>query len=220
MGLLYRICRRVGRGIFFCTLRTAVENRHATQREGGFVLAVTHISHLEPFCSSALNARHIDWIARKELFKLRPVAWLLRSLNAIRIDRQGRPVSALRTAIHRIRAGRVVGIFPEGGVLKGADAAIRGGAIKKGCCSIAIRAGAPIVPCVMLGTDKLNAVKPWLPFRRGRIWVAYGDPIYPPAGARSTRATREELAAEIRAAFGELYARLRDRHQICDSTVP
>ena len=220
MGLLYRICRRLGRGIFFCTLRTTVENRHVMQRDGGFVLAVTHLSHLEPFCSSALNARQIDWVARKELFQLGPIAWLLRRLNAIRIDRQGRPVSAVRTAIHRIRAGRVVGIFPEGGVLHGPLAAIRGGQIKKGCCSIAIRAGAPIIPGVMLGTEKLNAVKPWLPFRRGRIWVAYGDPIYPPTGARSTRATREELASEIRAAFGEIYARLRERHQICDSMIP
>src|SRR3954447_1304020 len=104
MGLVYRICRRLGRGIFFCTLRTTVENRHVTRREGGFVLAVTHISHLEPFCSSALNSRHIDWIARKEMFLPGPVAWLLRGLNAIRIDRQGRPVSAVRTAIDRIRA--------------------------------------------------------------------------------------------------------------------
>jgi 1-acyl-sn-glycerol-3-phosphate acyltransferase len=220
MGLLYRICRRLGRGIFFCTLRTAVENRHATQREGGFVLAVTHLSHLEPLCSSALNGRQIDWIARKEFYCLRPVAWLLGALNTIRVDRQGRPVSTIRTAIGRARQGRVVGIFPEGGVRRGSDAVIRGARIKKGCCSIAIRAGVPIVPCVMLGTDKLNAVKPWLPFRRGRLWVAYGDPIYPPAGAKSTRATRESLATEIRCAFGELYAQLRERHQICDSTVP
>ena len=220
MGLLYRMCRRVGRGIFFCTLRTAVENRHAAERDGGFVLAVTHLSHLEPLCSSTLNGRQIDWIARKEFYRLRPISWFLRAVNAIRVDRQGRPVSTIRTAVGRARQGRVVGIFPEGGVRRGPDAVIRGAPIKKGCCSIAIRAGVPIVPCVMLGTDKLNAVKPWLPFRRGRLWVAYGDPIYPPAGARSTRQTREELAAEIRTAFGQLYARLRERHGICDSTVP
>ena len=204
MGLLYRMCRRVGRGIFFCTLRTSVENRRAAEREGGFVLAVTHLSNLEPLCSSALNGRQIDWVARKEFFRRRPIAWFLRAINAIRVDRQG----------------RVVGIFPEGGVRRGKEAAIRGAGIKRGCCSIAIRAGVPVVPCVMLGTDKLNAVKPWLPFRRGRLWVMYGDPIYPPAGSKSTRQTREQLADEIRAAFSDLYARMRERFQICDSTVP
>ena len=220
MGLIYRICRGVGRGIVFCTLRTAVENRHVPERDGGFVLAVTHLGHLEPACSSALNARHIDWIARKEFYRFRPLGWVLRALNAIRVDRQGRPVSALRTAIRRASAGRVVGIFPEGGVRRGPDAAIRGAPIKRGCCSIAIRAGVPIVPCVMLGTDKLHALEPWLPFRRGRLWVAYGEPIHPPAGAKSTRASREQLAEQIRSAFSALYAQLRDRHAICDSTIP
>jgi 1-acyl-sn-glycerol-3-phosphate acyltransferase len=220
MGLFYRMCRRVGRGIFFCTLRTAVENRHAAERDGGFVLAVTHLSHLEPLCSSALSGRQIDWIARKEFFRRRPIAWFLRAINAIRVDRQGRPVSTIRTAVGRARQGRVVGIFPEGGVRRGKEAVIRGAGIKRGCCSIAIRAGVPVVPCVMLGTDKLNAVKPWLPFRRGRLWVMYGDPIYPPAGSKSTRQTREQLADEIRAAFSDLYARMRERFQICDSTVP
>src|SRR4051812_48524159 len=220
MGLLYRTSLGLVRGVFFCTLRTTVDSRHLMQRDGAFVLAVTHLSHLEPLFASALSTRPIDWISRKEFFWPRPVAWYLRGLNAIRIDRQGRPVLALRTAIQRLRAGRVVGIFPEGGVVRGPAAVIRGGAIRKGCCTIAIRAGVPIVPCVMLGTDKLNTVKPWLPFRRAHIWVAYGDPIYPPAGVRSTRATREELATKIRAAFGEIYAGLRQRHQICDSAVP
>jgi 1-acyl-sn-glycerol-3-phosphate acyltransferase len=220
MGLLYGFCLRLVRGVFFCTLRTTVDYRHLIQRDGAFVLAVTHLSHLEPLFASALSERPIDWIARKEFFWPRPMAWFLHGLNTIRIDRQGRPVLAMRTAIHRLRAGRVVGIFPEGGVVYGPAAAIRGGAIKRGCCTIAIRAGAPIVPCVMLGTDKLNKVKPWLPFRRAHIWVAYGEAIYPPADTRSTRATREELARKIRAAFGEIYAGLRQRHQICESTVP
>src|SRR5947199_323970 len=131
MGLLYGTCLGLARGVFFCTLRTTVDSRQLIQRDGAFVLAVTHLSHLEPLFASA-----------------------------------------------------------------------------------------PIVPCVMLGTDKLNKVKPWLPFRRAHIWVAFGNPIYPPAGCRSTRATRAELATQISAAFGEIYAGLRQRHQICDSTVP
>lgn len=220
MGLLYRSCRHLVRGVFFCTLRAAVENRHLAQRDGGYVLAVTHLSHLEPFFSSALSPRPIDWITRKEFFCGPPINWFLYGLNAIRVDRQGRPVSTIRTAIQRVKQGRVVGIFPEGGVRRGQHSALRGAMIKKGCCSISIRGGVPIVPCIMLGTDKLNAVKPWLPFRRAKVWIAYGDPIHPPADARSTRATREELAAELRASFTALYARLRERYQICDSTVP
>jgi 1-acyl-sn-glycerol-3-phosphate acyltransferase len=220
MSLLYRAGRRIGRFIFFCTMRTAVENPQVPARDGPFVLAITHLSHLEPFCSSTLSRRQIDWVTRKEFFHPPPVAWLLKMINAIRVDRQGVPVSTIRTAVNRLRKGRVVGIFPEGGVRTGREAAIRGGPIRKGCCSIAIRANAPVIPCVMLGTHKLNALGPWLPFRRGQIWVAYGEPIYPAAGVKSTRLAREQLAQQIAGAFRQLYTRLCERYQICDSMVP
>jgi 1-acyl-sn-glycerol-3-phosphate acyltransferase len=113
-----------------------------------------------------------------------------------------------------------VGICPEGGVTHGAQAAIRGGVIKKGCCTVALRAGVPIVPCVMLGTDKLNRVGPWLPFKRAQIWVAYGEPIFPPAGLKSTRASREALSEMLVSSFMHLYAELRQHDGICDSTIP
>jgi len=220
MDLLYRMGRLAGRFTFLCTMRTDVLDPHHREITGGYVLALTHLSHIEPMAAGILSERPIDWMTRKEFFRFRPVAWYLRGCNAFRVDRQGIPVSAVRTAIERVRRRRVVGICPEGGVTHGKRAAIRGGAIKKGCCSVAIRAGVPIVPCVMLGTDKLNCVKPWLPFKRARIWVAYGEPIYPPAGARSNRATRGELSDRLVGAYQEMYARMRQRFGICDSTVP
>jgi 1-acyl-sn-glycerol-3-phosphate acyltransferase len=220
MDLLYRISRLAGRFTFLCTMRAHVLNAHQAEREGGYILALTHLSHLEPMCASVLSQRPIDWMTRKEFFKYRPIAAYLRACNAFLVNRQGIPVSSIRTAIERARQGRAVGICPEGGVTHGVQAAIRGGKIKKGCCSVALRSGVPIVPCVMLGTDKLNRVGPWLPFKRAEIWVAYGLPIYPPAGTKSTRASREALSETLVSAFGELYAELRERYGICDSTVP
>ena len=85
---------------------------------------------------------------------------------------------------------------------------------------MAIRAGVPILPCAMLGTNELNRVGPWLPFKRAKIWVAFGEPIYPAVGAASTRRSRADLAAKVSAAFEELYARLRLEYGIADSAVP
>jgi 1-acyl-sn-glycerol-3-phosphate acyltransferase len=219
MDLLYRISRAGGRFTFFCTMRAHVLHAQRAEREGGYVLALTHLSHLEPMCASILSQRRIHWMTRKEFFKYRPIGAYLRACNAFRVDRQGIPVSAVREAIARARQGHAVGICPEGGVTHGAQAAIRGGAIKKGCCTVALRAGVPIAPCVMLGTDKLNRVGPWLPFKRAQIWVAYGEPIYPPAGAKSTRASREALSKVLVSSFMDLYAELRNHYGIADSTV-
>jgi 1-acyl-sn-glycerol-3-phosphate acyltransferase len=220
MDLLYRIGRMGGRIIFFLTMRQYILNGQAVKRQGGFVLALTHLSHLEPFCAGMIMQRRIDWMTRKEFYKYRVIGLLLNALNAFRVDRQGIPVSAVRIAIDRARKGRVVGICPEGGVKKGTDAAFRGGPIKRGCCSVALHTGVPIIPCVMLGTDKLNTVGPWLPFRRARLWVAYGEPIHPPAGVKSTRAARSQLAEKIHAAYQQLYAQLQQQYGIRDCDVP
>jgi 1-acyl-sn-glycerol-3-phosphate acyltransferase len=220
MDLLYRISRVGGRFTFFCTMRAHVLHAQRAEREGGYVLALTHLSHLEPMCASILSQRRIHWMTRKEFFKYRLISAYLRACNAFRVDRQGIPVSAVRQAIQRAQHGHAVGICPEGGVTQGAQAAIRGGAIKKGCCTVALRASVPILPCVMLGTDKLNRVGPWLPFKRAQIWLAYGEPIHPPAGMKSTRASREALAARLVSSYGQLYAELRTQYGICDSDVP
>jgi 1-acyl-sn-glycerol-3-phosphate acyltransferase len=220
MDLLYRISCLAGRFAFFCTMRAHVINARQAERKGGYILALTHLSHLDPMCASVLSQRRIDWMTRKEFFRYRAVGRYLRACNAFLVNRQGIPVSSIRTAIERARRGRAIGICPEGGVTQGRAAAIRGGRIKRGCCSVALRSGMPIVPCVMLGTDKLNRVGPWLPFKRAEIWVAYGPPIYPPAGTKSTRANRDALSATLVAAFGQLYAELREKYGICDSMVP
>ena len=220
MSPLYRLGHWIGRFIFFCTMRSHVLNPSIVKRRGGYVLAVTHLSHLEPICLSILNHRPIDWITRKEFFRFRSIGWLLYALGAIKINRQGIPVSSIREGIARVRAGRIIGICPEGSVTTGPDAAIRRGTIRKGCCSIALRAEVPVVPCVVLGTDRLNEVGPWIPFRWARIWVAYGEPIYPPPGRKSNRALRQELADRIVCSYRRLYAQLCQTYSISDCSIP
>lgn len=220
MSVFYRSCRGLCRFIRIQTICVHALNGRSVDRDGGFVLAVTHLSHLEPAILSTLNCREIGWVTRKEFYCNRLVTWLFGKIGCLRVNRQGIPVSTIRTGIGRLRDGRVVGIFPEGGVATGGETVIRGGPLKRGFCSMAIRAGVPIVPCVVLGTHRLLNVRAWLPFRRSQLWVAYGEPIHPPQGCRSTRETRRQLAETSAASFRQLYAGLRERYGIDDSDVP
>ena len=215
----YRIAQVLGRIVFFQTMNVEVVRPEAAERAGGYVLAPTHLSHLEPFCLGTLIRRKVDWMARFEFFRRWWTAALLYALDSFPVNRTGVPVRAIRTAIARARAGRVVGIFPEGGVAVGAHSVCRGGPMKKGACFVAHRANVPILPCVVLGTYNLNEVKPWLPFRNARIWVIYGRPIYPNVNA-DRRQAREELAAQWKAQIRELYDELRGIYNIPDSDVP
>lgn len=201
----YRAGRVVTRSILFCTMRVRKRHGDVPERAGGYVLALSHQGHLDPFIAGSLQERPIVWMTRKEFFKYGWSRWIIRKFNGFRVDRQGVPVSSIRYAVEQASRGEVIGICPEGGVACGADACFRGGRIRRGACSVAIRAGVPIVPCLLLGSSRLNRIGPWLPAKWGRLWIAYGQPIAPPPGVRSTRRTREELARRLETAYVELY---------------
>jgi 1-acyl-sn-glycerol-3-phosphate acyltransferase len=136
------------------------------------------------------------------------------------VNRFGVPARAIRTAIDRSRAGRVVGIFPEGGVAKGQESACRGGAIKRGVCLVSMRAGVPIVPCVVIGTHTLEDIESWLPFRRARLWIAFGEAIEPVRDAPTHKAGRAIMAEQLSDAFRSLYLELCQRYNIPDDHTP
>lgn len=218
--LLHWLTYAITRFVFAQTMRIYSLNPQHLRRPGGYVLAVTHVSHLEVTVAAVMSRRRIRWIARKEFYRNRFASWLLDSVGCVKVNRQGVPVSSIRSAISLARDGQVVGIFPEGGVVSGQHLAFRGGPVKRGMCSVAIRAGVPIVPCVILGTEKLNGVRPWLPFLRGRLWVAAGEPIYPPEQTLCTREHRRELAEKVQASFRQLYQQLQKDFDVRDEDVP
>ena len=202
---------------FQCIRRVAVHTERAGI-DGSFVLACSHLSHLEPFIVAGLLRRPIDYMARIEFFSNRVGTRLLHSLGAFSVDRDGYALGAMRTAIARARAGNVVGIFPEGGVKRGRDSALTGGPIKLGACVVARRAQVPIVPVVVLGAATLNCVPPWLPFKRGRLWVAFGEPIHANPG-QPRRLDRLRMGAELSSSFQQLYQELCAAHEIAPAAL-
>ena len=218
-SLFYNSSVAFGRFIFWQTMRLHLIRPELADRQGGYVLALTHLGNVDPFCSCVVQRRPIRWMTRKEFFRFPPFRWYLDRVGAFSVNRQGIPVSAVRKAIRLAREGNVVGICPEGGVKRKSEAAFRGGKIKKGVCSVAIRSGVPVIPCVMLGTPELNRVGPWLPFKNARLWIAYGEPLSPPQGP-STRAKREAMRDELSAAYVKLYAELCHRFELDDARVP
>jgi 1-acyl-sn-glycerol-3-phosphate acyltransferase len=217
--VLYRFARHFIRIVFSHTLRIGTLGLEGSQRPGGYVLACSHVSHLDPLCISVLLARKIDWMARIEFYRSWWAARALDLVGAFPVNRQGVPVRAIKTALARLARGEVVGLFPEGEIKTGRESVLRGGPIKRGVCLLAARSGCPVLPCVVLGTEKLNAVEPWLPGRRGRLWMACGEFVEPGIGANH-RAVRAEMAARLEQAFAKLYARLREEYGLDDSIVP
>ncbi len=217
--MLYRPLRLISRAVFWATMRIRTRRADLAAREDGYLLACSHVSHLDPFCLSLALSRKIHWMARIEFYRDPRIARLMHAVGTIPLNRQGTPVRAIKTAIERVRGGEVVGIFPEGEIKQGGDSVLRGGPLKKGVCLIAQRAGRPIVPCVIVGTEKLLKVGPWLPGRRGRLWIICGPAIEPVRGLPRKEA-REQMARQLQGAFGSLYGEMRQHFALDDSIVP
>ncbi len=214
------VCWAAGRVIWFLTFRTKVINRKAIEAPGGYQIACTHLSHLEPFLLGIYSSRPVDWMTRIEFYQFGWMTWFLNRFGAFPVRRQGISVSAIRTAVARINLGRVVAIAPEGGVAKGKLSVCRGGPIRLGACLIACRTGRPIVPCVILGSHVLQAIGPWLPFRRARLWIAFGDPLFPPAEVENKKLARQILGRQLQESYGALYRQLLAQFQLEDSAFP
>jgi hypothetical protein len=119
----------------------------------------------------------------------------------------------------RSNDGRIVGVFPEGGIRDGARSLLEGAPLRAGASSLAHIAGVPIVPCVILGSDRLYAKRSWLPLRRTPVWIGFGRAIshFPELEKSVARARIEQ---ELTNAFQRLYAELRKKFQLTADDLP
>lgn len=200
-----------------CCLRKRFLHPERIPPSGGAVLAVTHVSHLEPILVSLYTRRQVHWMSRIEFYKYGWSRALLGAVDAFPVNRQRPGASSLHAAIGHAKGGRLVGICPEGGVKTGSDSALRGGAIKGGAALIAQRAQVPIIPIAMAGTHALNRVGPWLPFRWGCIWMNVGEPILPPRPGADRRRARAATQDRLSEAYRALYRELLERTDLDDA---
>ena len=160
-----------------CVAPVRLLGRENVNGDGGFLVAANHISHFDPFLISLAVRRKIDWMTMAEFFRSPVLGFLLRVIDAFPAERDSADFKTIRTAIERLKSGRVVGLFPEGGIRDGSRSLLEGAPLRPGAATLAQIAGVPILPCVILGTDRLYSKRQWLPFRRTPIWIAFGHQI-------------------------------------------
>ncbi len=162
---------------------------------GPCVMVSNHISHFDPPFLSGWLPRKIDWIAMAELFGTPWSKAGFTWLDVIPVDRHGDDRQALRTAIKRLEAGRLIGIFPEGGIRDGERSILAGAEMREGAFLLAAKANCPVLPVVILGSERLYNRRNWLPWRRAKVFIATGEPVFPGAGGR--KQLRDDTAAAL-----------------------
>ncbi|MBE2180422.1 MAG: 1-acyl-sn-glycerol-3-phosphate acyltransferase [Chthoniobacterales bacterium] len=188
-------------------------------QRGPFLLASNHISHFDPPVITSLVPFKIDWMAVVELFQHPVAAAYFRSVDAFPTDRSKADLGAVRVALERLKQGHVVGIYPEGGIRDGARSVLGGAPLKPGAATLAQMAGVPIVPCVVIGSDRLYNAKNWRRFRATPLWVAVGVPLEIDTGLPKSEA-RKDLEKRLGSAILALAAELREGHGVSEEDMP
>jgi 1-acyl-sn-glycerol-3-phosphate acyltransferase len=207
------------KGIFGYAARVHVLHRDRADAGGGLLLAANHISHFDPFILSSVVRRKIDWMAMAEFFPYPVLGQFLRAVDAFPAERDRADRATIRGAMERLKHGRIVGIFPEGGIRDGMNSILEGAVAKSGVATLAQLADVPILPCVILGSDRLYNPKRWLPIRRVAIWIAFGDLIERNTALAKAEA-RQQLEADYRNSLKKLRDELVDTFNLTPADLP
>jgi 1-acyl-sn-glycerol-3-phosphate acyltransferase len=163
--------------------------REYEPREGGALVLSNHQSLFDPLIVGLTLNRRMSPLARDTLFRFAPFAWLIRSLEAIPIDREGSGLAGLKEMLRRLKAGQIVLIFPEGTRTLDGEVAT----IKPGFSALAKRAKVPLLP---MGIDGAYQAWPRTQLLPGlaTIHIHVGEPISP---EEAQAASERDLVAEV-----------------------
>lgn len=188
-------------------IRRRIIGRHHVPRDGATILAPNHISHFDPPIIGPSIRRTTDWMAMRELFGIPLVGQWLTFVGTFPVEMRKFDAPAVRTAIMRLRAGRMVGVFPEGGLRTGPESVLEGAPLRPGVAALAQMTEARVLPCVIIGSDALYDPKRWLPLRRTRVWIVFGEPLDPPGDKPDKATARTDFEARLGKILREIYER-------------
>jgi 1-acyl-sn-glycerol-3-phosphate acyltransferase len=200
--------------LFIWTKRDWSGFEHIPQT-GGVIIVLNHMSHADPVVAAHYlydSGRWPQFLAKASVFRLPLIGWLLRKVRQIPVQRGTvDAVRALDTAVDAVKNGGAVVIYPEGTTTKEPDLwPMRG---KTGAARLALETGAPVIPVVMWGPEKMFDPRTHKLFWRIRVPVTVqAGPAIDLSkweGAAPTTATLYAITDEIMLVLRDMLAKIR-----------
>lgn len=162
---LYRFGRFILGPIFKWYYHPTIIGKENIPMEGAIVIAGNH-KHLYDQCLTIIaTKRGIHYMAKREYFDNKKVAWFFKGTGCISVDRQRKDEQAVSSALSVLKDGGAIGIFPEGTRNKTTEFLLP---FKFGAVSMAKKTEAYIVPFGVTGDYK---------FRSKNLTIRYGKPF-------------------------------------------
>jgi 1-acyl-sn-glycerol-3-phosphate acyltransferase len=163
------------RGVF----HPKIEGAEHVPATGGAVLASNHLAVADSFFLPLMVRRRVTFLAKREYFTGKGLKgllkrWFFAGVGQVPIDRSSGAAAqaALDTGVRLLKSGSLLGIYPEG--TRSPDGRLYKG--KTGLARMVLEARVPVIPVVMVGTDKANPIgsKMWRPYP---IRIRVGEPL-------------------------------------------
>ena len=201
------------RGIINLIARVEIQGFENIPTEGGFVFATNHLGRLDAaLLFYALEGDLILTIAEKYEHH-----WLFgpigNAMDGIWLDRFNADVGAIRAVLTRIKAGGILAIAPEGTRSK-TETMAEG---KPGVAYIVLKAGVPIIPVGLTGTEDRVVIDRLKHFKKSEIKIIIGKPFTLPPIQRKDRDEQlkrytDEIMCRIAALLPEKYRGVYAEH--------
>ena len=154
------------------------------RREGGILLVMNHVSHLDPAVDAVFvhrSGRIPRFLAKESLFRTPVFKYLIGGAGSIPVARRSAGAAeSLHAANDALRGGKLVVIYPEGTITKdpeGWPMRARTGVARLVLDNL--EHGVTVLTAARLGTNDIfnGYTKKFRPFPRKRIQVDVSDPV-------------------------------------------
>lgn len=167
--------------LFFATTKPEWTDGLKIPANGGCVLVMNHLSHVDPLTAAVFTHDHgrlPRYLAKSSLFRNPLLGRFMRAAGQIPVERSSASAAgAYAAAVEAVRAGECIVVYPEGTITR--DPALWPMTGKSGAARIALETGCPVVPIGQWGAQELLAPYARRPdlFPRKTIRIRVGDPV-------------------------------------------
>jgi cytidylate kinase len=205
--LFRAVARPAFRLLFHILCRIQIEGRENVPATGGYIVSGNHISIVDPPFVVAFWPRAVEAAGAVDVLARPGQGQLMRWYGGLSVHRGEADRALLEEMVRRLKAGLPVLMDPEGrrSHVPGMQEA------RPGVAYVAAKAGVPVVPVGVTGTESATAA--WKRGRRARLKMVIGQPLrLPPVDFRApTR--KQQLKANTDALMHAIAALLPEEYR-------
>jgi 1-acyl-sn-glycerol-3-phosphate acyltransferase len=183
--LLYAVCRFISVGLSRLLFPGPVIGRENLPPSGAYVIAPLHRSHLDFLIVARISRRRFRYLAKAEVWRFARLGRFIERLGALPVHRESTDRDSFNRSLAVLLGGEPLMLFPEG--TRGDGPLV--GELREGAAYLALRAGVPLVPIGLAGTDRALSPRRHIP-RPSRVVVVIGPVVTRPAGSVGNRVPR------------------------------